>query len=209
MCAQRAYGWNLCRLDRALTAPLMRALIERPRRFVRRLIGSNKGTAAVEFAIVAAPFFLMLGAIMELALVFVVDSVLDNATIQTGRMIRTGQASAQSFDAARFKKEVCSRMSVFSSDCESRATVDVRVIGAFNAKVPDPSKPEELKDCYDGGGPGSLVLARVWYRQTVITPLMDQAVARVGDNRATLLRSATAFKNEPFSQSGPAGKACS
>lgn len=187
----------------------MPPLMKRSYRFGRRLAGANKGTAAVEFALVAAPFFLMLGAIMELALIFLVDSVLDNATIQTGRMIRTGQADAQGFDAARFKKEVCSRMSVFSSDCESRATVDVRVIGSFSAKLPDPSKPEELKDCYDGGGPGSLVLARVWYRQTVITPLMDQAVARVGDNRATLLRSATAFKNEPFNQSGPTGKSCS
>ncbi|MCG6277611.1 pilus assembly protein, partial [Vibrio vulnificus] len=66
----------------------------------------------MEFALVAAPFFLLLGAIMELAMVFVLDSVLEAATMDTGRMIRTGQADAQGFDAARFKEEVCSRMSV-------------------------------------------------------------------------------------------------
>lgn len=177
-------------------------------RFVRRFRKSTRGTAAVEFALVAAPFFLLLGAIMEIAMVFVLDSVLENATINTGRMIRTGQADAQGFDAARFKQEVCSRMSAWSGDCQTRATVDVRVIGSFNTQLPAPSKLEDLKDCYDGGGPGSLVLARVWYRQPVITPILDQAIARIGNQRTALLQATTAFKNEPFTQTGTGATTC-
>ncbi len=176
--------------------------------FARKFGKATRGTAAVEFALVAAPFFLLLGAIMELAMVFTLDSVLEAATMETGRMIRTGEADAQGFDAARFKDEVCSRMSVWSGDCQARATVDVRVIGSFNTELPAPSKPEDLKDCYNGGGPGSLVLARVWYRQPVITPLLDQAVSRIDDQRTALLQATTAFKNEPFTQFGSGGATC-
>ena len=69
---------------------------------------------------VAFPFFFMLFAIMEVGLIFVTDSILENATIETGRLIRTGQAANSSLTAAQFKTSLCSRMSIFSSDCPSQ-----------------------------------------------------------------------------------------
>ena len=38
----------------------------------------------------------MLFAVLEMALIFTVDSVLDNAAVETGRLVRTGQATAAS-----------------------------------------------------------------------------------------------------------------
>lgn len=168
----------------------------------RRHRHRRNGSSAVEFALVGLPFFFMLFAIMEVGLIFVTDSILDNATSQSARLIRTGQAAGAGMTAAQFKTQVCDRMGIFSGDCPARATVDVRVMTQFrNQTPPDPTSsgtsfdPSQLT--YVTGQPGSLVLVRVWYRQPLITPMMSQALSRLKDGNA-LLVSTTAFRNEPY-----------
>lgn len=168
------------------------------RRFRRR----REGSSAVEFALVGLPFFFMLFAIMEVGLIFVTDSILDNATSQTARLIRTGQAAGSNMTAGQFKTQLCNRMGIFSGDCPSRATVDVRVLTQFrNQTPPDPTASgtefDGSKLTYVTGQPGSLVLVRVWYKQPLITPLMSQALSRLKDDNALLVATA-AFRNEPY-----------
>ncbi|WP_343794740.1 TadE/TadG family type IV pilus assembly protein [Brevundimonas kwangchunensis] len=160
---------------------------------------AREGSAAVEFAMVALPFCLMMFAILELGLVFVTDSVLTNATMETGRLVRTGQASAQGMTAATFKSSLCSRMSVFASDCSGRATVDVRVIPQFNTTPPDPMSGGTFNEgslTYSNGNPGDLVLVRVWYRLPLITTFMSQGLSRLNDGTIRM-QATTAFRNEP------------
>jgi Flp pilus assembly protein TadG len=167
--------------------------------FARRLLRSSDGSAAVEFGMVALPFVFMMFAILEIGLVFVTDSVLENATIETGRLVRTGQASDQSMTAATFKTALCGRMSIFSGDCASRATVDVRVIPQFNTTPPDPVTGGTFNTgvlTYNNGAAGDLVLVRVWYRQPLMTTFLAQGLSRM-NNGAALLTATTAFRNEP------------
>lgn len=148
---------------------------------------------------VALPFCLMIFSILELGLVFVTDSVLENATLETGRLVRTGQASAQSMTAAQFKASLCSRMSIFAPDCAARATVDVREIPQFATVPPDPLAGGTFNNgvlTYSNGNPGSLMLVRVWYKHPLITTFMAQGLSRLNDGTA-LLTSTTAFRNEP------------
>ena len=65
---------------------------------------------------VAIPFFLMIFSILELGVVFILDSVLETATMESGRLIRTGQAEAKGFDKAAFKTELCNRCLLYTSD---------------------------------------------------------------------------------------------
>ncbi|MFC7377361.1 TadE/TadG family type IV pilus assembly protein [Brevundimonas sp. GCM10030266] len=160
---------------------------------------AREGSAAVEFAMVALPFCLMIFAILELALVFVTDSVLENATIETGRLVRTGQASAQGMSASSFKTAVCSRMSVFSADCPTRLSVDVRVIPQFNTTPPDPMTGGNFNEgalTYSNGQPGDLILVRAWYKQPLLTPFMAQGLSRLNDGTVRMTAT-TAFRNEP------------
>lgn len=148
---------------------------------------------------VALPFIMMMFAILELGIVFVTDSVLENATIETGRLVRTGQAGAQSMTADTFKTALCSRMSIFSGDCNSRATVDVRVIPQFATTPPDPMADGTFNNgvlTYNNGAPGDLVLVRVWYRQPLLTPFLAQGLSQMNDG-VTMLTATTAFRNEP------------
>lgn len=149
---------------------------------------------------VVLPFCLMIFAILELGIVFVTDSVLENATIETGRLIRTGQASAQGMTADKFKTALCSRMSVFASDCPSRATIDVRVIPQFATTPPDPMAGGVFSDAgltYTNGQPKNIMLVRVWYRQPLVTTFMSQGLSRLNDGTARMTAT-TAFRNEPF-----------
>jgi len=182
--------------DAALTAMgsrRLKRLIDRRR--------AREGSAAIEFAMVALPFFFMMFAVLELALVFLIDSVLENAAIETGRLVRTGQANAQDFNAASFKASLCGRMSIFSSDCSAKVTVDVRPIPQFsNPNVPDPLNgpsfnPNTLG--YDGGGPGDIMLVRAWYQHTLLTPFLAQGLSKLNDGKA-VLTATTAFRNEPY-----------
>lgn len=161
----------------------------------------REGAAAVEFALIALPFFVLLFAVLELGITFVLDSLLESATIETGRLVRTGQAQAKGFDAAKFKTELCSRMSVFEGDCKTRATVDVREIPQFSAPVvPDPAAGDKFDPTvtgYSGGSAGSLMLVRVWYQQPMVTPVLTQMKSPAGAGKI-LLTATTAFKNEPW-----------
>lgn len=150
---------------------------------------------------VAIPFFLMIFSILELGVVFVLDSVLETATMESGRLIRTGQANEQNLDQEKFKAQICDRMVVFKSDCTDRVTVDVRVVPKFSApNVSDPitnNAMDPSKTTYDGGKAGDLILVRVWYVHPLVTPLLSQAVSRIGNGKV-LLSAATAFRNEPW-----------
>ncbi|WP_082560173.1 MULTISPECIES: TadE/TadG family type IV pilus assembly protein [unclassified Brevundimonas] len=167
--------------------------------FLARLLAARDGSAAVEFGMVALPFCMMMFAILELGVVFVTDSVLENATIETGRLVRTGQASAQNMTATQFKTSLCSRMSIFAPDCAARATIDVRIIPQFAVTPPDPMAGGTFDAgalTYSNGNPGDLVLVRVWYRQPLLTTFLAQGLSRLNDGSA-ILTATTAFRNEP------------
>jgi Flp pilus assembly protein TadG len=61
-------------------------------RACENLARCDSGATAVEFALVAAPFFAMLVALFQTALVFFASRVLDETTEQASRYIMTGQA---------------------------------------------------------------------------------------------------------------------
>ena len=60
-------------------------------RIVRRFNKDREGTTAVEFAILAFPFFLLLFGIIECSLLFFAGQMLESAVDDVGRKIRTGQ----------------------------------------------------------------------------------------------------------------------
>lgn len=170
-------------------------------RFPRRLARARDGATAVEFAMVAAPFFFMLFALFEVGHLFVLSSTLENATMDAGRRIRTGQLQSEGGGVAAFRTNLCSRMSIFQAQCEANLEIDVRVMPQFSAAPPDPMADGETFNegvlTFVPGGREDIVLVRAWWRQPLFTPLMSQGLSRLGDGKA-VLTAAAAFRNEPF-----------
>ena len=159
----------------------------------------RSGAAAVEFALIAAPFFFVLFAVIEVGAVFFAGSVLENAVLETAREIRTGQVQSRGGNAAAFRSELCDRIEVIG-DCD-RLSFDVRVFDGFGGV--DQSSP--LRDGmldpgnfeFDPGDAGDIVLVRIFYEWPLFTPNLGTQFANMRDNKR-LITAATVFRNEPF-----------
>jgi Flp pilus assembly protein TadG len=168
---------------------------------LRRRKRAREGSTAVEFAMVALPFFILMFGILEVGVLLLLDAVVETAVSDTGRLVRTGQAQQQSLKPADIKQKLCERMSVFAADCPSRAFIDVRVVDNFsNPLAPDPLASgvfDQSKLTYLPGGPGDRVLVRIWYEHPIATPFIAQALSHTTDHKV-LLTTSLAFRNEPY-----------
>ncbi len=174
------------------------------RRLLGRFARAQDGATAVEFALLLAPFLLLFFGLIELALVFFVSMVLENAVVDAGREIRTGQVQTSSDNsAAAFRTKVCARMSWLQGGCTERLRVDVRTVSTFTStsNLTTPNTP-----CWDPGGPSSLVLVRAYYDWPLITPLLA-SVMQTANGKKTL-GFTTAFANEPYNSSSAASVSC-
>jgi Flp pilus assembly protein TadG len=171
------------------------------RHFLRR----QDGAAAIEFGIVALPFFALLLAIIETAFMMYADQVLETAASDSARLIMTGQAQTQGYDATAFKNQVCARISgVF--DCKNSVYVDVRTYTSFSSANPnsgmggllDGQGNLQTNFQYQTGGPGDIVVARLIYKWPLYSTLlsMNTLSNMAGSNR--LLVASAAFRNEPY-----------
>jgi len=175
-----------------------RAIMSRLRTFVR----ADSGAAAVELALVAMPFFALLFAIVELALIFLVSSSLENATEQAARTIRTGQfQNGGTTTAQAFKTEICNNFGWLQADCSTNLSVDVRTFATFQSvTAPQPVTNKVFNPAaltFVPGGPGDIVVVRAYYQWPLIAPLMSQALETVNGGKNLITTTAT-FRNEPY-----------
>src|SRR6185503_11284922 len=87
-------------------------LLERAVRFLNRFRRAEKGVAAVEFAIIAIPFFLLLYAVIDTSLVYFATTTLENGIAAAGRQIKTGQAQKANMTQAQFRTLICNQISM-------------------------------------------------------------------------------------------------
>lgn len=167
---------------------------------VRGFARNQSGTAAIEFPIIMLPFAAFLFAIMETALVFFGNQVLETGVQDAARLILTGQAQGKGFNKESFKTEVCKRVSGWL-DCSGKMHIDVRTFKDFSSvNLSSPIKADgSLNDnfVYQPGGPGDIVVVRLLYQFPINLNLWNPNLANMqGNNR--LLVATAAFKNEPY-----------
>jgi Flp pilus assembly protein TadG len=158
----------------------------------------QQGATAVEFALIAFPFFALRFAILETALVFLVGQALETATDNSARLIRTGQA--QAFDADAFRQSICGQIAVMSS-CMTQLKLDVRTAADFGSAdqstpVADGKLQVEEPEHFDTGSGGEIVVVRAFYEWPTIAQFLGQASTLASGNH--LLVATAAFRNEPF-----------
>jgi Flp pilus assembly protein TadG len=175
-----------------------------PRRLAQRFARAEEAAAAVEFALVATPFLALLFAILETALVFFAGQSLEAAATDSGRLIMTGQAQNGGFSQNDFKTSVCNALSGGLFDCTNGVTVDVQSYASFQdvstAVTTTPIKNGQLdtsKMGYVPGGPGSIVVVRLYYQWPIYLSLLNNNLANLS-NGNRLLVATSVFRNEPF-----------
>lgn len=177
-------------------APEMKA---RPRRW-RAFSRNTEGVAAVEFALIALPFFALLFAILETAFVFFAGQILDTGVYNASRLIRTGQAQNQSFTAAQFRDSICNEIFAILN-CNSDIVVDVRTYTDFNdTDLTTPIDADgnfNLAPQYDPGGRNEIVVVRAFIEWPTFVPSLGNNLGNLASGNR-LLAAATTFRNEPF-----------
>ncbi len=168
--------------------------------FLSRFKRAKGGVAAIEFVMVALPFFLLLYAIFDVALIFFASTTLENGLVAAARQIRTGQAQAANMTAAQFRTLVCNEISMLLS-CDARLGLDVRKYSGFsNVQFPaalDDSGNMTGNLTFDPGTAGDVVVVRAFYTWPMLTPTVGMQFANMAGGHR-LLEATIAFRNEPF-----------
>ena len=169
-------------------------------RAVRRFRRSRRGSAAVEFALVAPIFFALLFALIETALVFFASQLLETATQDSARTIMTGQAQSAAYTQAQFKTDLCSRLNTLF-DCANSIYIDVQSYGnTFPASMSnqiDASKNFNTSMTYNPGKQGDIVVVRVFYQWPLFVTGLGYNIANLANGKRLLMGTA-AFRNEPY-----------
>lgn len=168
------------------------------------LVRRQDGSATIEFGFVAAPFLALLFAIMETAIIFFAGQALETAVSDAGRLIMTGQAQTQGFDQAAFKNAVCGKIyGLF--DCQNGVSVDVKTYTSFsnvNFNKPVDANGNFVNNfSYQPGGPGCIVVVRLFYQWPVYVSLIGFNLSDMSGGKR-LLVATSAFRNEPYGGSG-------
>jgi Flp pilus assembly protein TadG len=175
-----------------------RPFLSRLRQPVSRLRSSEDGATAVEFALIAMPFFGMLFAIMQTSLIMFANQTLQTMTSKASRQIMTGEIKAADGIGA-FKTKLCEGIDIMF-DCD-KVMIEVKSFSNFGSANPAnffqptcftlDAEDDPSAGCWDPGGRSSVVLVRVAYDWPFgINPENLEAKTR--------LVAVSAFRNEPF-----------
>ncbi|MBJ3784644.1 TadE/TadG family type IV pilus assembly protein [Devosia sediminis] len=174
-------------------------------RQLRRLRRNEDGVTAIEFGLLALPFFGIIGAIMQTSLVFLASQVLESAVHDASRAIRTGQAQAAGTTLEQFRTDVCNRLYRLLPDCDG-LHVRVNVVTNFESATVEPPLPQPCtapcdwteSESFAPGTGRSVVLVQVYYRYPIVIQLGPLGLSNMADGRR-LMGSVAVFQNEPFS----------
>lgn len=173
----------------------------RPLRPVLRLAAAplrcERGSALIEFGLVGPPFLLVLAGTVELSAMFFASTVIEGATKEVARQIRTGQIQTTADPLATFQANLCDAL-LNVIDCDE-VKFHVQTFGNFQA-VSMPVEVDEDGEVtstgFTPGGAEQVTVVRAIYRWEFMTPLIDNLIpAGLGGH---LLISTVAFQNEPY-----------
>ncbi len=163
-----------------------------------RAVDDTAGAAAVEFALVAAPFLLLVLAALQTMIIFLCGQAIQTVASQSARLVMTGQAAGLS--QTNYKTAVCNNLpSMF--DC-SKVIVDMQSAANFTSLNTTPpvvsydryGRPTNTWS-YSQGSPGDVVILRVMYN----FPVLGGTIGLANQPNGTFLMIGTAvFKNEPY-----------
>lgn len=169
------------------------------RKLIRKFTGDSKGSAAIEFAILALPFFVVIFAIAEIAVMYFVDSGLDAALHKAVRQVRVGVAKSGAWDAKKFKEVVCGELS-FSFDCSANLKVRATVVtnmASITKASPITAGNLAVTEDFNLGDSGSYVLVQAFLPWSPTFRLYSISSAQLADG-SYVLGSSELIKNEPF-----------
>jgi Flp pilus assembly protein TadG len=197
---------------------------KRRRRFrsLLRLRHDREGAAALEFAILAVPFMLLIFATFETFFAFAGEQLLANAVETMARKIRTGeitfgQGKPTDKTETEFRQLFCEEISILNMCSPTEAVtaeklhLDVRTFASFadmprevpKVSTADYSDLDTTDFTFAPGGANSKNMLRAYYRWQIMTDLMRPYITNIrpADKPVPtdfLIVQTSAFENEDY-----------
>ena len=174
-------------------------------KFMRRMLKSESGATAVEFGLVAFPFFMLLGCICETGIMLFSEYAIQSGVQDASRLIRTGQAQTAGMNAAAFKAKICATAGIVF-DCAAGLTVYVRpsttTFAGLQSVLPSyinvgPTDPTSY-NCGLASNPVGVIATYDW---KFTMPFM-QFLGNIAGGTKRRLSGIAIFQNEPFATTG-------
>jgi Flp pilus assembly protein TadG len=162
---------------------------------------SRDGTSAVEFGLIALPFFAILFAALQAAILLMAQEELETAVEKAGRLVLTGQVMNAGTTQAQFATDVCNSISALFN-C-GNLMINMQTADAFDDVSPAAptltfgSNGKVTNSwSYQPGNPGSIEVLQVMYQWPVFGNLLGFNLSNL-PNGNHLLVATSVFKNEP------------
>lgn len=172
------------------------------RTLLARFFANRRGTVAIEFAMIALPFFFMIFSIIEVSLSFTAQQVMANVTDEVARKLRTGELREADVSGDQLKQKICAGLLMPETGCPN-LVVDLRSYTSFaNVPLVIPLKSDGdvnstgFKNA--PGGTGTINQLRVFYRWPILTDFMRNRIDSIDGTGKTLLFSSATWQNEPY-----------
>ena len=189
-------------------------LIQIGRKIARQLshfAKAENGATALEFAMVAFPFILLLGVILESGIVLFAEYTLQASVQEASRLVRTGQAQSGAFSAADFKTKICKTagllfdcaggVTVYMASNSNFATLKAALPNFMDVGVKVDGTPNPTS--FVCGGPLQTTAVVATYDWKLVMPGMNY-MGNFNGNTVRRLVGFSMFQNEPF----PSGSTC-
>jgi pilus assembly protein Flp/PilA len=174
-------------------------------RLIKRFQRSQDGATAIEFALIAGPFFLLFFAIVETVMMLWTNAVLEQAVSEASRAVLTGTsrtrytAEDSAANTRAFTQAICNYAPGFI-DCE-RLRVDVRSYASFEeaaaGSAPSNGVLNTSSFAYRQPRAGEIVVVRGVLEYSAFLTQWSNVFASDDGSRRVLVAS-TAFRTEPF-----------
>lgn len=169
---------------------------------IRNWWRGQEGVTAVEFSLLALPLVVMVIGTIEIALMFTTQSLLDASTYTAARMIRTGQIQQSDGGSQEqlFRDTLCDFAAILIPCGDIQFQVNTLPDFGDAEEMPPPQFDEDGNlqgQDFDPGGVNSVVMIRVAYQYSIMTPLMQPMLTNRGDGTRLML-STIVLQTEPY-----------
>ena len=173
-------------------------------RALRRFGRARRGAAAVEFALVVVPFFLLTFGLAEVSMLGFAQTSLDFAVAETARHIRTGEDQLANRSYTDIQNDLCNQVNNFVVlSCNGNLYLDVQRFASFVDAANGQTNPVQNNQFqtgafgYNPGQPSDVVVVRAYYRWQVMTPLFQPIFQNISGGQRILV-STMMFRDEPY-----------
>ena len=160
----------------------------------------DSGATAIEFALLAVPFFFLILGILELSLFYASGVMLEGAATSAARVIRTGQVQDAEEPQDLFEDTMCDKVGALIS-CNDIVYESIKLDNFNDVQDAAPRYDEDgnmISAGFDPGQEEEVIMVRLAYRHQFLTPLLGPFLESEQGSNSALHISTVVMRTEPY-----------